>query len=90
MNDYQYTQHKLQVIALERTLHLKTMNDVQRKIVQDKALLNNLSNELSEERKNELIQNIANNEARLPILNRVMEVLNEIFDEATTMVNNYV
>ena len=90
MNDFQYTQHKLQVIASEQTLHLKTMNDVQRKIVQDKALLNNLSNELSEERKNELIQNIANNEARLPILNRVMDLLNELFDEATTLFNNYV
>ena len=45
---------------------------------------------MSEERKNELIKNIANNEARLPILICVMEVLNEIFDEATTMVNNYV
>ena len=89
MNDYQYTQHKLQVISSERHSHLKTMNDVQQKLIQDKALLHNLSNEMTNERKNELIKNIANNEARLPILNRVMDVLNELFDEATTLFNNY-
>ena len=90
MNDFQYSQHKLQIVATERTLHLKTINDIERKIVQDKALLNNLNHEMSEERKNELIKNIANNEARLLILNRVMDVLNELFDKATTMFNNYV
>ena len=90
MNDYQYTQHKLRIIASERTLHLKTFNDVQRKIAQNKTLLNNLSREMLEERMNELKSNLANNEARLPILICVMEVLNEIFDEGTTVVNNYV
>ena len=90
MNEFQYSQHKLQIVATERTLHLKTINDIERKIVQDKALLNNLNHDMSEERKKELIRYIANNETRLTILIRVMEVLNEIFDEATTMVNNYV
>ena len=89
MNDFQYSQHKLQIIATERTSHLKTINDIERKIVQDKALLNNLNHEMSEERKNELIRYIANNEARLPILNRVLDVLNELFDEANTLFNNY-
>ena len=89
MNDFQYTQHKLRIIASERTLHLKTMNDAQRKIVQNKALLNNLNREISEERKNELIKNIANNETRLQILNRVLDMLNELFDEANTLFNNY-
>ena len=89
MNDFQYSQHKLQIVATKRTSHLKTINDIERKIVQDKALLNNLNHEMSEERKNELIRYIANNEARLPILICVMEVLNEIFDKATTTVNNY-
>ena len=89
MNDFQYTQHKLRIIASERTLHLKTMNDAQRQIVQNKALLNNWNHEMSEKRKNELIKNIANNETRLQILNRVLDMLNELFDEANTLFNNY-
>ena len=89
MNDFQYTQHKLQIIASERTSHLKTMKNAQRQIVQNKALLNNLNHEMSEERKNELIKNIANNETRLQILNRVLDMLNELFDEANTLFNNY-
>ena len=89
MNDFQYTQHKLRIIASERTLHLKRMNDAQRIFFQNKALLNNLNHEMSEERKNELIKNIANNETRLQILNRVLDMLNELFDEANTLFNNY-
>ena len=89
MNDFQYTQLKLRIIASERTLHLKTMNDAQRQIVQNKALLNNLNHEMSEKRKNDLTKNITNNETRLQILNRVLDVLNDLFDEANTLFNNY-
>ena len=89
MNDFQYTQLKLRIIASERILHLKRMNDTQRKIVQNKALLNTLNHEMSEERKNDLTKNIANNETRLQILNRVLDMLNDLFDEANTVFNNY-
>ena len=89
MNDFQYTEHRLRIIASERSLHLKRMNDVQRKISYNKALLNNLNQEMSEKRKNDLTKNITNNETRLQILNRVLDVLNDLFDEANTLFNNY-
>ena len=89
MNDYQNTQHKLRIIASERSLHLKRMNDAQRKISYNKALLNNLNQEMSEKRKNDLTKNITNNETRLQILNCVLDVLNDLFDEANTLFNIY-
>ena len=89
MNDFQYTEHRLRIIASERSLHLKRMNDAQRKISYNKALLNNLNQEMSEKRKNDLTKNITNNETRLQILNRVLDVLNDLFDEANTLFNNY-
>ena len=89
MNDFQYTEHRLRIIASERSLHLKRMNDAQRKISYNKALLNNLNQEMSEKRKNDLTKNITNNETRLQILNCVLDVLNDLFDEANTLFNNY-